>query len=885
MPAFDVDKIKRQNPLSQYIGSRVELRQDGKEFKGCCPFHKEKTPSFTVSDDKDFYHCFGCGVHGDLIDFVMEYNRVPFKEACEILGGEREENHDPQQSAPKEPAPDCYDGIELLAWEPDELKPGERYKVWNPKRERFSYYTPSMVFPYRRAGRIMFYVMRVEMPDNKKITPVIGWCRMPDGTKQLSHYPAPDQNRPLYGDHEITKQVVIVEGEKAADAMKRMVGDKMNVVTWCGGGKVWDKTDWSPLDGKSCIIWPDADKQGVETGKAIANMLAKNKCKTVKIISVPDDKNGYDAADAEADGKTFDDFIKWAKAKAVEVTVQRVPPEPEPEPEQVMGPVDDEPEPPKPKKKDPFRDQPFRILGFNNGHYYYLPEGTQQVVSLSVAQHTSSNLLGLADYSYWQTNHGDEKKIHWDVAANRLLRLAEQQGIFDPYQYLRGRGAWRDGDQTIMHLGNKCWVDGKMISPKDIDSKHIYHAMTDVGIKLGQPLTNKQANKLFEFCSQLGWENELSAALLAGWCVIAPLSGILKWRPHIWITGPSGSGKSTVINDIIAATLGNTAIRMDGQATEAGIRQKLYQDARPIVFDEAEAEEKQDSIRMQQILNLARVSSSGGEVLKGGKDGKATSYAVRSCFCFSSINTSVKHFADESRISKLVLKIDHRESAREKYSILQDEIRSTLTDEFAMGLLSRSLKNIEALEENMRSFNIAATKVFQSRRIADQIGTLLAGTYSLFSTHAITPESAEEWLKKHEDWSDHTTIGDKPDPERLLDKICTHRTMVNTSAQLCKPTLGELMLCIAVDDYYLDHISEEQAQTELKRYGIKVEYDHVYISSNCDPIKGILRDTPWHSNWSRPLNELEGAERTNNMYFAPGIKSRATKIPVTLISD
>ena len=67
------------------IGRRVQLKKAGREFKACCPFHEEKTPSFTVSPAKGFYHCFGCGAHGTAISFLMEYDHMSFVEAVEAL--------------------------------------------------------------------------------------------------------------------------------------------------------------------------------------------------------------------------------------------------------------------------------------------------------------------------------------------------------------------------------------------------------------------------------------------------------------------------------------------------------------------------------------------------------------------------------------------------------------------------------------------------------------------------------------------------------------------------------------------------------------------------------------------------------------------------------
>jgi len=82
-----LDELRNRTSLVDLIGRKVNLQRRGKEHLGLCPFHKEKTPSFTVNDDKGFYHCFGCGAHGDAISFVMETENLTFPESVERLAG------------------------------------------------------------------------------------------------------------------------------------------------------------------------------------------------------------------------------------------------------------------------------------------------------------------------------------------------------------------------------------------------------------------------------------------------------------------------------------------------------------------------------------------------------------------------------------------------------------------------------------------------------------------------------------------------------------------------------------------------------------------------------------------------------------------------------
>ena len=86
-PRF-MEELRNRLTLSDIIGRKVRLTRAGREFKGCCPFHNEKTPSFYVNDDKQFYHCFGCGAHGDAIGFVTQHDNRSFIEAVEELAGE-----------------------------------------------------------------------------------------------------------------------------------------------------------------------------------------------------------------------------------------------------------------------------------------------------------------------------------------------------------------------------------------------------------------------------------------------------------------------------------------------------------------------------------------------------------------------------------------------------------------------------------------------------------------------------------------------------------------------------------------------------------------------------------------------------------------------------
>lgn len=84
----DIKAIRAATDLVALISEDIDLRKAGRDYEARCPFHDEKTPSFTVSPGKQFFHCFGCGAHGDVLSWMVEYRGHPFREALEILAAE-----------------------------------------------------------------------------------------------------------------------------------------------------------------------------------------------------------------------------------------------------------------------------------------------------------------------------------------------------------------------------------------------------------------------------------------------------------------------------------------------------------------------------------------------------------------------------------------------------------------------------------------------------------------------------------------------------------------------------------------------------------------------------------------------------------------------------
>ena len=105
----DVRRVKERLDILEVIGDRVRLHRAGRGYLGLCPFHDEKTPSFHVSQERQNYHCFGCGRGGDVFTFVMETEGLDFRQALELLAGRA--------------------GVELTRSEPRRRTSGNLYEV------------------------------------------------------------------------------------------------------------------------------------------------------------------------------------------------------------------------------------------------------------------------------------------------------------------------------------------------------------------------------------------------------------------------------------------------------------------------------------------------------------------------------------------------------------------------------------------------------------------------------------------------------------------------------------------------------------------------------------------------------------------------------------
>jgi putative DNA primase/helicase len=679
-----------------------------------------------------------------------------------------------------------------------------------------------------------------------------------------SHWPEP---RPIYRLPDLNDRpgdpVLISEGEGKTDDATHLFPEHV-CVSWTGGTAGIAHTDWEPLRGRSCTLWPDADDKGRACMAKLGVTLLHLDC-TVVVVNPPDDaEQGWDLADALAEGWTPQRAAKNLAlfAKALNPLPKKPEPAPVPEPAPAAA---------APPPVDLPSSAPFVCLGFSEGVYYYQPDSTGQVVSLSRSSHTGTNLLSIAPLPYWEALYPSKTGANWLAAASSLFVAQAAAGIFSADR-IRGRGAWWDNGRSVLHLGDRLLIDG-VTQPITKPSSSRFHYQRLASIDLPdqlEPLSDEQGLELIDIGSRFHWEVPASGLLLAGWIALAPICGALSWRPHVWLTASAGSGKSEIIDRFIGTLLESLALFPEGNTTEAFIRQHLRADAIPVIFDEAESNEKADRLRIQSILSLARVSSSSrrGVIGKGGADGNSQGYKIRSMFLLCSISTALKQGADQSRFAQLTLRNPSFMPKPERaahWAALDADITRICTPEVGHRMVLRMVKQIPIIRDSVAVFRRAVADRLDAPRLGQQYGTLLAGAWSLANSRPATLEDAYQLIDGN-NW-DAYRQQTEADEERCLQHILQHQVRVEGDRGAAyNRTVWELVELARGATSSME-IGPAAAEAHLGRIGVKVDNDRIVISNTAKGMRRILDGTAWADCYATVLGRLPGAFKAGVVRF------------------
>ena len=653
------------------------------------------------------------------------------------------------------------------------------------------------------------------------------------------------------------KTIILVEGEKDVISLEKL---GFTATTNPGGAEKWNKSYNTILNKTTVVLLPDNDKAGrLHTAKIRKNL------KDLIVVELPGMAEHGDVSDWIEQGGTkpaLMDLIRTAHDER-----------------------ETEPAPPPPLYTTATIKTPFVAIGHqeNGSALFFMSNRTGQVIKLSPGTTRSiGHLLMLAPLVYWESKYEQKTGFDIDMAQDDITTQAINAGLYDPNKQ-RGRGAWMDAGRTVWHSGEHLVVDGERMPVLDNKFKtgYVYTLCQPYNMPKAAPLSSDQSMKLIELFQRLPFENELGVIMLAGWTALAPICGVLDWRPHAWLTGGSGSGKSWILDNIINTMIGATALYVLGTTSEAGLRQKIGHDAPPIFFDESEMEDAQSQMKMQKVLELARAasSSSGGAIVKGSADGTPQEYIIKSMFLMSSVTVGIHKRADETRVTVIQLRNPTSSSAEatSKFTDTQDMALKLCTPEYAAGMVARMVKLAPIIKKNAATFSIAVACTIASKRCGDQLGTLIAGNWALQSDDEIDLERASEYV----DGLDlESMIPDESntDETRCYSFIMEQSIDVETGKGRVKRTIGELVEA----SYFPVHndIDTAVAHGTLCRHGLKCADEGLLVSTNHSALAAMLSGTPWAHGWCNVLKRYKSATTYPKVVRFPGnIVSKAVVIP------
>lgn len=530
----------------------------------------------------------------------------------------------------------------------------------------------------------------------------------------------------------------------------------------------------------------------------------------------------------------------------------------------------------------------FRVLGYDHERYYFLQYEACQIMVYTKSDFSEPGLIDLAPLEWWEVNFpgGDKGGINKRAAMNWLVRKARSRGVYSMTR-LRGRGGWTDKGRLVFHHGDYLTVDNERVEIPDMESYYVYEMAEAMPHIPEASMTCEEGLDLLELANIFRWAKPASAALMVGWCALAPIGGAIKWRPHIWLNGGAGSGKTTVLNRFVHHLMNGMDLFAQGNSTEAGVRQELKGDARPVLFDESESQTEREALRIQQVLAMIRQASSESQAktYKGTAGGDAMAFHIRSMFCLASIQVGIKFQADIERMTVLSLQPKHTDvEPEETWKRMDDALHVMQRDETLPGrLVRRSLELLPITLDNIKTFSEAAAIKFGSQRDGDQYGTLMAGAFSLISRERITLEAAQNWIDTY-DWSEHRENNETDEGERALAALMGAHIRVHGGAEV---TVHELVL--TAKGYVVDGISSMQpatAEAVLQRYGMRTDLDRLVLSNTSSELRRLMQGTAFEADLRGVLLRLQGADRYGNKSIKfSGVASKAISIPLDGLLD
>ena len=528
---------------------------------------------------------------------------------------------------------------------------------------------------------------------------------------------------------------------------------------------------------------------------------------------------------------------------------------------------------------------PVTPLGTHNGMFFYL-DTVGQLRDLKARDHGNKDLLALFAprteflHSEWPRMNDRGVVTGWrpEEAGEALMNSCAVAGVWNALDRVRGRGAWRAEDGSlVMHCGDAVLMGGAWW-PSGMHGEHVYPAAPAVARPMERAAGPAEIDKLLTLLRTWRWNRPLiDPILLLGWMAAAMIGGALDWRPLAWITGDKGTGKST-LHALIKGVMGG-ALVWTSDASEAGIRQTLGHQSVPVIVDEAEADD--DNRKLQSLVKLARQASSGGKIVRGGADHQAQDFAARSCFMLSSILIPPLQGQDRSRMAVLELlplKAGPEPAMEAEWMRAVGHVmRRRLVDGFPR------------LNATLAVFRDMLKEQGHGARGADQFGALLACADLLLNDAPPSPADVAR-LAPLVGASELTeTREDTPDSDRCLQHLLTSSVMLDGGA---KPQTVAHWVARAAAELSNDSMDDRPGERALGVIGMRVQQSRIgaqwlAVAVAHQGLARLFQGTHWQARsgangvWGQSLARLPGVS-ANVAVRVGGVPVKCNRLPLAL---
>jgi hypothetical protein len=531
----------------------------------------------------------------------------------------------------------------------------------------------------------------------------------------------------------------------------------------------------------------------------------------------------------------------------------------------------------------------YTALGTLAGKSVILTTLNNTVVKLSPSNMKEMDLKSLCGADWCSQNYDrfDEKKEkmvfdHRQLATN-IIRDCQAMG---PYveAYERKTGVWLAKDGQLVINGRELWRTDGTVMGHGIHDGRVYPASGDVGFDRNtEEASDDEVKRILEAFGALTWRHSLAPEMILGWIGISLVSGAVRRRPHLLITGRAGVGKSTIL-EVSKWLLGPLAFACTGPQSYAGYYQKLGGTSLATVLDEFEADPSRKGCK--DTLEIARMSYSlqeGDEgIVRGTVTGAAKSYAFFTPFMAGGISPGKMEPADLTRWVNL----DATGRKPDAKQLTENEVRE-IGPRLARRFVNR-WSVYQASEEVVRKCILDAGG---DGRMADTVGTLLASYWTFVSARPATADDAKvlvEMLDIKERIAVHAVSDERRCLEALMSKVMPFKYMEGISMVTRSLSIGE-----AVQRVCEDPTNNPEVVSRLSQLGLRVAFAkgiwrfYVINSPEHQEMRKLFSGTKWaQGGWSMVLRRLPGGEEATQRIGAGFGAAKVTvfNVPQDLLS-